>query len=189
MGFGEGELGFGAGVALGFEQIEAYDDAPEGVGRNLASLEQTLLDTGAVNLGDVALFSVEVGQDLFDGFEQVLGGDFAGDSFIGAGGCFGDAVSAVIIPPSLDGATGELAGLSFLIKEDHFANSLIASHVGVTLGVFEGSEDSRFQIVGDAFHAAGETGAAVVRGSMADSCCCKKATRRADERRCQIGHC
>ena len=49
VGFGEGEAGFGAGVTDGFEQFEIIDDTTDGVGCYLRTLEEALLDAGAVN--------------------------------------------------------------------------------------------------------------------------------------------
>ena len=152
VGFCKCEPGFGAGVVGGFEQLVTVDDAPEGVGGDLGALEKTFLDTGAVNFGDVVFFPVEGGEDLLNGFEKVLGGDFAGASFVGPGWWIGDAVFAIVIPPGLDGAPGELAGVAVLVEEDGLTDGLVASEVGVALGVFECPEDSHFEVVADAFH-------------------------------------
>ena len=59
---------------------------------------------------------------------------------------------AIVIPPGLNGAPSELVRLAFLIVEDHVADGFVAGLVGVSLGVFECSEDSHFEVVGDAFH-------------------------------------
>lgn len=85
----------------------------------------------------------------------MLGGDFAGGVFVGAGGGFGDAVSAVIIPPGLDGAPGEVVGVAVFIMEGGGADGLVTGEVGGALGVFEGSEDSHFEVVGYTFHRQG----------------------------------
>lgn len=95
-------------------------------------------------------------------------GDFANGAVVGAGGCLGDAVFSIVIPPSLDGALGELAVLAHFVREDHLANGLVAG-CGLpwrTLGVFEGSENPHFEIVGCAFHVTG--GRCVVGGAGAD---------------------
>lgn len=89
---------------------------------------------------------------LFDDFEQVLGSDFAGGSFINTRGSIGDAVFAIVIPPGLDSAPCELVRLAFLVEEDHVADGLVAGKVGCTLSIFECSEDSHFEVVSDAFH-------------------------------------
>lgn len=59
---------------------------------------------------------------------------------------------AIVIPPSLDGAPCELVRMAVLVEESHVAYSLIAGEVGFALGIFECSEDSHFEVVGDAFH-------------------------------------
>ncbi len=152
VGFCKCESGFGTGVGGGFEQFVTVDDAPKGVGCDLGVAEQTFLDAGAVNFGDVVFFPVKGWEDLLNGFEEVLGGDFAGGSFVGPGWWIGDAVFAVVIPPGLDGAPGELAGVAVLVEEDGLTDGLVASEVGVALGVFECPEDSHFEVVADAFH-------------------------------------
>lgn len=68
VGLGEGETGLGALLTGGLEQIEAHDDAAEGVGGDLRTLEQAALDAGAIDFGDVGAFVVEGREDLFDGF-------------------------------------------------------------------------------------------------------------------------
>ena len=50
---------------------------------------------------------MEIGHDLFDGFQELLGSDFASGAFVGSRGSLGDAVFAIIVPPSLDGSPGE----------------------------------------------------------------------------------
>jgi hypothetical protein len=155
---GEGEAGFGAGVTDGFEQIEAVDDAAEGIGRYLRALEQALLDAGAIHFGNVVVFAMEGGQDLLNGFEQALGRDLAGEAFVGSFGGVGDAVFAVVIPPGLDGSPGEADGMAVFVLEGHGADGLIAGEHGFALGVFECSEHSHSEVIADAFHVAAQSG-------------------------------
>ena len=110
------------------------------------------MDAAAVNFLDIVLFPEELWHDLLNDFEQVLGSGFAGGSFINTRGGFGDAVSAVVIPPGLNGAPSELARTTVLIKEGHVGDGLVAGEVGCSLGVFECSEDSHFEVVADVFH-------------------------------------
>ena len=115
------------------------------------------MDAGPIDLGDVEFFAVERGQDLFDGFEEILGGDLANGPLVGPVGRIGDAVPAIEIPPGLDGSPGELDGPAVLIGEGDRAYRLIAGKVGVALGIFEGAEHPHSQIIAYAFHVAGET--------------------------------
>lgn len=75
----------------------------------MGACEEAALDAGTVDFGDVVFFVVEIGHDLLDGFEELLGDDFAGAAFIGSCRGVGDAVFAIVIPPRLDGAPGEAA--------------------------------------------------------------------------------
>ena len=152
VGFGEGEAGFGAVFAKGREQVEFFHDAAEGVRSDALALEQSAADAFTIDDGDVARLAVEGWENDFDGRGELLGHDLAGGAFVAAFGGCGDAISAIVVPPGLDGAPGELAGGAFLILEDHLANSLVAGLHGVARGVFECAEHPHFQIVGDAFH-------------------------------------
>jgi hypothetical protein len=171
VGFGEGEAGFGCCRITGLEEIEAVDDAAKGVGGDLGALEEATVDAGAVDFGDVVFFAVKAGHDLFDGFEELFGDDFAGGALVGAGGGICNAVFAVVVPPALDGAPGEAAELSVFIEEGHLADGLVAGDVGGAAGVFECSEDSHFEVVGDALHSAGNARGRVARGVIALLCC------------------
>jgi hypothetical protein len=48
---------------------------------------------------------------------------------------------------------------------------LVAGDVGGAAGVFECSEDSHFEVVGDALHSAGNARGRVARGVIALLCC------------------
>ena len=144
---------------------------------------------GAVDFGDVVFFVVEVGHDLLDGFEELFGNDFADGAFVGAALPFGDAVFAVVIPPSLDGAPGEAAELSLFIEEGHLTDGLVAGDVRCAAGIFEGSEDSHFEVVGDALHNAGEVIGRGARGAMALLCCWGFGRWGAKRRRYEVGIC
>lgn len=126
MGFGESEAGFGAGVIGGFEELVAVDDATEGVGGDPVALEDALLDAGTVYFLDVAFFSVKGGQNLVDGFEEVLGSYFTSGTLVAACGGFSDAKSPVVIPPGLDGPPSESHGLALLVGEGHLTDGFIA---------------------------------------------------------------
>lgn len=152
VGFGEGTAALGTTGAVVFEEFVFFDGTAEGGGGDLVAAQDSLLDAGAVEGGDVGDFLMETGEDFFDGFEKVLGGDFASGSFVAAHGIFGDAVLAVVIPPGLDGAPGELAGVSVIVFEDHLADGLVLSLEAVAGGVFEGAKDAHFKGVWDTFH-------------------------------------
>ena len=147
--------------------------AAEGVGGDLFAPQQTFFDTGAVDFRDVVMLAVEGRQDLFDGFEQVLGRDLACRSLVTALGGIGDAVAAVVVPPRLNGAPGELAGVSVLVTEGHLADGHVAIPEGIAFGVFERAEDAHFEVIGDADHRGRDAPMAGLGCTMAVSCCCK----------------
>lgn len=137
--FGKGKARFGCSGIAGLEQFEAIDDATKGIGCDLGALEQTAVDTGAVDFGDIVFFSVKARHDLLDGLKKLFRNDFACRSFIGADWGVCDTVFAVIVPPGLYRAPGKTAELSVFIEEVHLTNGLVASYVGGTSGVFESS--------------------------------------------------
>ena len=127
VGFGEGEAAFRTLGGVGLEEVEVVDHAAQGVGCDLAAMEVTLLDAGTVECLNVeggrcaptgAL--AEGWERILDGGQDVFGSDFADGAFVGAAGCFGDAVFAVVIPLGLDGAPSEASRVSVFIVEDHF---------------------------------------------------------------------
>ena len=181
---GEGEPCLGAGVVDGFEEFELVDSLAEGADRDQRALEQSPLDAGAVDLRDIVFFAVEGGQNLFDGFQQILGCDFAGGAFVGPAGMIGDAVFLIVIPPEFDGFRAEPVGLAVFIGEGHVADRLVAGQFGITFGIFEGAEHPHFQIVAYAFHVAGETTAGGRRTSHPESSGCKKERGREKWSRC-----
>ena len=87
------------------------------------------------------------GQDFFECFQEVFGGDLAHDSFVRAFRRMSDAVSPVVIPPGLDGAPCKLMGFTIFVEEDSFADGLIPFAQGVAGSVFKGSEDAHFEII------------------------------------------
>lgn len=162
VGFGKGESAFGLVWLFVFEEVVFVDGSTEGVGGDLVAAEVTLLDAGAVKGLDVegtCTFAgpgagVEGRKCFFDSGEDVFGGELSQGAAVGADGCFGDAVFAVVIPPGLDGSPSELAGLAVFVEEGHFADGAVACVHGVAGCVFEGSEDAHFEVVGDSFHGA-----------------------------------
>ncbi len=157
VGFGEGEPTFGAVAGVGFKEFVFIDDAPEGVGGDLASDEKASFDAGTVEGLDVegpagVGAGAEGRQGLLDGGEEVFGGDLAGGAFVGADRGVGDAVLSVVIPPGLDGSPGEVPCLTVLVDEGHLANGLVSRVKAVAGSMFEGSEDAHFEVVGNTFH-------------------------------------
>ncbi len=157
VGLGEGESAFGDLGGARLEELVFIDRAPEGVGGDLVAPEVALLDAGAVEGLDVqGTLGVCTGakgrEGLFNGGQNVLGGDFAQGPLVRSGGRIGDAVVSVVIPPGLDGSPGELAWLTFFVLEDHLADGSVAGAEAVAGSMFEGSEDAHFEIVGDTFH-------------------------------------
>lgn len=55
------------------------------------------------NFRDVVFFAVEGWQHLLDGFEKTFGRDLAEGAFVGPFGGMGNPVTAIVIPPGLDG--------------------------------------------------------------------------------------
>lgn len=160
---GKGEASSGLVALFRFEEVVFIDGTSEGIGCDLVAAQVALLDAGAVESlyveGSAGLLAASAGmgtskgrERFFNGGEDLFGGDFAQGTFVGAGGGVGDAVLAIVIPPGLDGAPGELAGLAVFVEEGHFANGAVAGLHGVAGSVFEGSEDAHFEIIGDSFH-------------------------------------
>jgi len=148
VGFSKGEALFiGGNVVFGFEEIVCFDSAAKGGGGDLFFAEKAFFDAEAVKSGDVVSCIFEEGFGFFDGFEKILGGGFTHRSFVGAFLGVGQSMLAIVIPPGLDGAPGELVREAFFIFEDHLADGLILFSHGSSWGVFEGSEDFHFDEV------------------------------------------
>jgi len=112
VGLGEGSTFFAGDFGIGLEQFEALDVATEGVFGDLLLAEKPQLNALPVNGGDVVAFVVEVWENLFNGVEEFFGSSFSGFSCVTTSGAAGNTVAAVMIPPGLDGAPGELVGHS-----------------------------------------------------------------------------
>lgn len=136
-----------------------FDDAAEGGDCDLAAVEIALFDANSIESLDIeggrcaptgAL--AERWKGFFNGLQQVLGRDFADGAFVGTEGRCGDAVSAVVIPPGLDGAPCEALRPAVFIVEDHLRDGMVAGGKAVAQSMFECSEDAHFEVVGYTFH-------------------------------------
>lgn len=72
VGLGEGQPVAAFAVAAGLEQVEAFDQPGEGVGRDPVAGEHALLDAQAVEQRACRGLAMRLGQDGADGLEQHL---------------------------------------------------------------------------------------------------------------------
>lgn len=171
MGFGKSEAAFGGVFVFGLEEIEFFDGSSEGVGCDEVAAEVAFFEASAVDGLNVktAFFmgrlrsGMKERKDFFDGFQEVFRGDFAHDAFVRTFRGMSDAMPSVVVPPGLNGAPCELMGFTVFIKEDPFADGLITCEQSVAGSMFEGSEDTHFEIVGGSLHNKGPKVASEMR--------------------------
>jgi hypothetical protein len=125
VGLGEGLAVAALAVAFGFEQLEAFDEAGEGGGRDLGAVEQALFDAEAVEGGAGGSLAVGLGEDGAEGLEELFGGDLAGLGLVGAGGVGqgGGAVFFVAEQPGFDGAPGDGARSAEMVTPEAWPRS------------------------------------------------------------------
>lgn len=56
-------------------------------------------------------------------------------------------MTAVVIPPGLDGAPSELTRVTVFVGEGHLGDGAIAGSESIAGGMFKGSEDAHFEVV------------------------------------------
>src|ERR1051326_335531 len=159
MSFGESQSQFVGALGVGLEQFILLDHAAEGVGSDLAASQQSLFDAQPVEQSRSARRAVDFGKDLLHRLGHVLQGHLAGFALIGAGFVLhdGDAVLLITGIPALNGAAGELAGLSVLVGEAHLADGLDAGLNGLAWGAVDGPQHPHLEIGGGITHRCGSS--------------------------------
>jgi len=154
MGFGEGQADLVGALRIGLEEFVLFDNAAEGVGRDLRAGQQTLLNAQAVEQSRTGRLAAGFWKRLLHGLRHVFQRHLADFAFVRPGFVFhdGDAVFLVAGVPGLNGAPGELAGMAVLVGKGHPADSLDAAADGFALGHVNGPEHAHFQIGGGISH-------------------------------------
>ncbi|MFM1945066.1 MAG: hypothetical protein RI897_4048 [Verrucomicrobiota bacterium] len=150
MSFGERQTDFVGGLGVALEHFVLFDQAAEGVGSDLSSREQSLLDAEAVEERAGGRLATGLGKDFAHRVVNVFQNDLAGFAFVGAGLVFhdGDAVFLKAGVPGLDGAPGELAPVAILVGEDRLAGGLDARGDAVAGSHVDSAQDAHFEISG-----------------------------------------
>jgi hypothetical protein len=126
-------------------------------------VQQSVLDTEAIDRSLVGSLVVEVRLGGVDRFEQFLGGDLASLPFVAAGlWCHaGNAVVLVAVKPGLDGPPGELTGVAFLVEEGQGGDLVNAFVAGSAGGGIDGPQHAHLQIDRWLLHESSPDGTAI----------------------------